>query len=159
MQQILVMLPLEIKQKIALYLRTPAADIIQKEIKRVLTIIKRDKLYTEQTIWSIMSINWYEYYETDEKRYRQENRRYCNINMLSNNELKKAKIEHVIFGYDMKIQETDYGDDEYCELLRLKNAHMKQIYFVEDSCNKLCKKKLEYSLWIDYNNAFYAKNI
>ena len=57
-----------------LYIRSQTAAIIQKEWERVVTIIKRDNLYPEQTIWSIMVIYWYEYYDTDEKRYRQDNR-------------------------------------------------------------------------------------
>ena len=156
-----------------LYIRSQTAAIIQKEWERVVTIIKRDNLYPEQTIWSIMVIYWYEYYDTDEKRYRQDNRRNSNVNMLSKNELKKAKMEHIVYKYNVKIQQRENEnknenennnnkdkdkdkDKEYDELLRLKNAHMKHIYHMEDICNNLRKKHLEYSLWIDYTNAFYS---
>lgn len=61
-------LPFSIKYMIRSYCGgTPSAEAIKKEVRRILPIIESDRLSDHQTIWSIMSIYWFEYYASSYK--------------------------------------------------------------------------------------------
>jgi len=72
MDILLQSLPVSIKYMIHSYCGgTPSAEAIKTEIKRILPIIESDRLGEDQTIWSIMTIYWFEYYENSDKQYQQ----------------------------------------------------------------------------------------
>jgi hypothetical protein len=150
------MLPSVIKNKIAIYLRTPEAEIIQKEIERVQTIVNSNRLFPEQTIWSVMTIDWYDYYYTDAARYRQDNRMNCTQNLMVFNELKKAKEQHIIIDYDREMQKTVVESKKYGDLLRGRHSHVKLTYYMDENCENLFKKYIEYLCWIEYSNKYFA---
>ena len=126
-------LPTFIKRQIALCFRTPTAQLIQNEIERIKQFDGKDQLFTEETIWSIMVINWYDYHRTDEKRYRQ-NRKLGKDKNSVKYELKIAKEIHICIEYDREIntkgvnQKGVYMDHN---LQRGKNEHLNIIHAIE----------------------------
>jgi hypothetical protein len=132
-------LPTFLKRQIALCFRTPTAQLIQNEIERIKQFEDRDKLFTEETIWSIMVINWYEYHGTDEKRYRQDRKLGKDKNSVKY-ELKIAKEIHICIEYDREINTKGVnqkggnqkgGNYMDYNLQRGKNEHLKIIHAIE----------------------------
>ena len=126
-------LPTFLKRQIALCFRTPCAQLIQNEVERIKQFEDRDQLFTEETIWSVMVINWYEYYGTDEKRYRQ-NRKLGKDKNSVIYELKIAKEIHICIEYDREINTKGVntkGNYMDYNLQRGKNEHLKIIHAIE----------------------------
>ena len=147
-------LPDGVKKIIALYMRTPTADMIQLEIERILPIVKRDKLYPEQTIWSVMTIEWYDYYTTDYLRYRQDNRT-TKKNLLTKYELQIAKQNHNLITGSRVLSEIHINHPDFCEHLRFCHSTTKTIYYIEESYKKEYQKYIEYLQNIQYIQNFY----
>ena len=151
-------LPDGIKKIIALYLRTPAADLIQLEIQRILPIVKRDKLYTEQTIWSVMTIEWYDYYTENHLRYRQDTKWFFKENLLTKYELQIAKHKHnLITGY-RALSEIHSNHPDYYQHLRFCHSTTKTIDYIEEIYEKEYQKYIEYLQNIEYIQKFYDFN-
>ena len=126
-------LPTFLKRQIALCFRTPTAQLIQNEIERITRFDDRHQLFAEETIWSIMVINWYDYHGTDEKRYRQ-NRKLGKDKNSVKYELKIAKEIHICIEYDREINTKGvYTKGNYMDynLQRGKNEHLKIIHAIE----------------------------
>ena len=127
-------LPTFLKRQIALCFRTPCAQLIQNEIERIKQFDGKDKLFTEETIWSVMVINWYDYHGTDEKRYRQDRKLGKDKNSVKY-ELKIAKEIHICIEYDREINTKGVnqkgGNYMDYNLQRGKNEHLKIIHAIE----------------------------
>ena len=127
-------LPTFLKRQIALCFRTPCAQLIQNEVERINQFEDRDKLFTEETIWSVMVINWYDYHGTDEKRYRQDRKLGKDKNSVKY-ELKIAKEIHICIEYDREINQRGVnqrgGNYMDYNLQRGKNEHLKIIHAIE----------------------------
>jgi len=70
---VLQKLPVAIQYMIRSYCGgTPSAEAIKQEIKKILPIIESDRLGEDQTIWSIRTIYWFEYYDENSSQMYQQ---------------------------------------------------------------------------------------
>jgi len=132
-------LPTFLKRQIALCFRTPCAQLIQNEVERIKQFEDRTQLFTEETIWSVMVINWYDYHGTDEKRYRQDRKLGKDKNSVKY-ELKIAKEIHICIEYDREISQKGVNQkgSNYMDynLQRGKTEHLKIIQAIEKLHNE-----------------------
>lgn len=132
------MLPEFIKMLIYSYIVTPSAVCIKGEIKRCSNILNQEYLKDSQTIWSVMTIDWYDYYTNNRKMYREPL-----LNYVIRHDLSIAKETHICEAYDSYISDS-IDDIEIKKLKRNKKEHERFI------CNSEYNYKKDFSKWINY---------
>lgn len=95
----MIPIPESIKTIIYSYIITPSAFYMKKEIARCLAILNQNHFKEFQTIWSVMTIDWYDYYKTHKDKYGY----FKNTTSLFRHDLMIAKQIHISNFYDTYI--------------------------------------------------------
>ena len=133
----MIPIPESIKMMIYSYLITPSAFCIKKEITRCLSILDQSSFNDSQTIWSVMTIDWYDYYKTYKSRYGY----FKNTSSLFRYDLMIAKQIHVSNLYNIDI------NDGILNVIQLNKGRI-------ENESKICNLKdiyqKEFFNWIEY---------
>jgi len=133
----MIPIPESIKMLIYSYLITPSAFCIKKEITRCLFILDQSSFNDSQTIWSVMTIDWYDYYKTYTSRYEY----FKNTISLFRFDLMIAKQIHVSKLYNIDIN---------CEILNIKQLNKRKSENESKICNLKDIYQKEFFNWIEY---------
>ncbi len=121
------------------YIATPSSNCIKGEIKRCSNILNQEYLKDKQTIWSVMTIDWYDYYTNNRKMYREPQ-----LNYVIRHDLSIAKEKHICHAYDSYISDSIHDVITIEKLISNKKEHERFI------CNAEYNYKKDFSKWINY---------
>ena len=136
-----MMLPQFIKMKIYSYMVTPSAFCIKSEIKRCSNILNQEYLKDTQTIWSVMTIDWYDYYQNKIDIFSKPQ-----LNFVVRHDLGIAKQMHICESYNSYIS---ISNQDNIRVERNKKQHERIIWETEYHYKKDFSKWINYMIWLE----------
>ena len=133
-------IPESIKMMIYSYLITPSAFCIKGEIKRCLSILDQSSFTESQTIWTVMTIDWYDYYKIYNSGYGY----FKNTSSLFQYDLMIAKQIHVSNLYNIDINDVTLN---MIQLNKGRKENESKICNLKDIYQKEFFKWIEYIKW------------
>ena len=136
----MMQIPESIKMMIYSYIITPSAFCIKEEIARCLSILDQTSFNDSQTIWTVMTIDWYDYYKIYNYGYEY----FKNTSSLFRYDLMIAKQIHVSNLYNIDINE---GTLNMIQINKGRVENESKICNLKDIYQKEFFKWIEYIKW------------